>query len=80
MTLHNTTEFVKKGGIATGIGIVVLIILIVIVRVGLIVKDQIFPPKIQPPTFTYDKLPPLHFPAPNNPENTNFTYTLNYCQ
>lgn len=75
MTLHNTVETLKKAGVGSVIGIVVLIILIIIFQVGVFVKNIIFPPKIEPPTLAYDVLPALAFPK--DAVSSDLTYTVN---
>lgn len=75
MTLHETTENVKKGGIATGIGLGVIITIVMIFKMSVMVFNILFPPNIAPPSMAYGKLPPLAFP-PNAVEG-NFVYKIN---
>lgn len=73
MTLHDTTELVKKAGLGSVLGILGIILIVIFVRVGIMVKNFYFPPKIDPPTRVYGNLPPLQFPQ-SNVNITEFTY------
>jgi len=75
MTLHNATDFIKKIFIGASIGIVLIIMLVLIFRIGAIVKNIVSPPKIIPPNQAYNVLPALQFPK--SEISNNFTYTLN---
>lgn len=75
MTLHKLTELIKKFGLGTVIGLGVIILLIVIFRIGLFVKDIVAPPQADPPNQAYGDIPPIEFPK--SELNNNFTYTLN---
>ena len=75
MTLHETAELIKKSAIRGGFGLVGLVMLFILIRVGIFVKNIIFPPKVQPPTLAYGKLPPIQFPKSS--VSDVFTYTLN---
>lgn len=74
MTLHETDILVKKAGLGSVIGIICIILIVILVRVGIMVKNYYFPPKIDPPTRVYGLLPPLQMPK-NNFEG-KFTYTI----
>lgn len=74
MTLHDTTELVKRAGIGSIIGIVTILLIVIIVRVGIGIKNYLYPPVKDPPTQTYGFLVPLQFPK--NTVDQNFTYTL----
>jgi len=74
MTLHQTVESLKKAGIGSAIGVVIIIILVIIFRAGVELKNIIFPPKIDPPTRAYGLLPPIRFP--DSTIDSNFTYRL----
>lgn len=74
MTLHDTTELLKKSGVVSTIGVVAIIVMVILIRVGLNIYDSLNPPEKDLPTQTFGVLPPLDFP-PNAADN-NFTYTL----
>ncbi len=74
MSLHETTELVKKTGIGSAIGIAGIVFIVILIRVGIMVKNYYFPPKVDPPTQVYGLLPSLQFPQ--NVVDSNFTYTL----
>lgn len=74
MTLHNTAELMKKGGIASAIGIGVIIMLVIFFRIGVVVKNILYPPKIDPANQAYGKIPPLEFPE--STVKGDFTYTI----
>lgn len=63
MTLHETVEFSKKGAVGTSIGIVLIMVIVILFRVGIGFKNVIFPPKVEPPTHQFGQLPPIEFPA-----------------
>lgn len=74
MSLHNTVEFLKKAGIASSIGLGVIIVLVIFFRIGVVVKNILFPPKIDPANVAYGKIPYLDFPQ--STVNEDFTYTI----
>lgn len=74
MSLHSTAEFMKKAGIASSIGIGVIIVMVIFFRVGLVVKNILFPPKIAPANQAYGKIPFLEFPQ--STVDGDFTYTI----
>lgn len=74
MTLHNTTELLKKAGTGSVIGITTILLIVILIRVGISVKNSLYPPVKAPPTQTFGVLPPLQFPK--NALSNNFTYTL----
>jgi hypothetical protein len=74
MTLHNTVEFLKKAGIASSIGLGVIIVLVIFFRIGIVVKNILFPPKIAPANQAYGKIPFLEFPQ--STVDGDFTYTI----
>lgn len=75
MTLHETTENFKKGSIATAIGIGSLLLIVMIFRVGITIKNILFPPTIEPPNMAYGQLPSLTFPV--NVVEGDFVYKIN---
>ncbi len=75
MTLHQTRETIIKFGIGSVISFVIILFIVIIYRVGVGVKNTLYPPKIQPPNSAYDVLPSLQFPK--SATNGNLTYTLN---
>lgn len=74
ITLHSTTEFMKKFVIGSAIGIGAIIALVIFFNIGIVVKNILFPPKIDPANQAYGPLPALAFPESTIP-NT-FTYTI----
>ena len=74
MTLHETAILIRKTGIRVGIGIGVILALVIVIRVGFMVKDIIFPPVMAPPTEKFGKA--LQYKFPNTQSNPNLTYTL----
>lgn len=75
MTLHDTINLAKKVLLWVFIAIGGVFLLFVLFQFGLIVKNMLFPPQIQPPTSAYGKLPTIRFPE--NAVTQKFTYTLN---
>jgi hypothetical protein len=74
MTLHNTAEFMKKGGIASAIGLGGIILIVIFFRIGIVVKNILFPPQIAPANQAYGKIPYIEFPQ--STIDQNFTYTI----
>ncbi|MBA3724519.1 MAG: hypothetical protein H0W89_06590 [Candidatus Levybacteria bacterium] len=74
MTLHSTAEFLKKAGIVSSIGLGVIIIGVIFFRIGIVVKNILFPPSIAPANQAYGKIPYLEFPQ--STIDTDFTYTV----
>ncbi len=75
MTLHDTAEFSKKGGIAISIGLGVILLIIIFVKVGKFVNSIINPPRIDAPNEVYGKIPSITFPQ--STVKGQFTYTIN---
>ncbi|MGI8420365.1 MAG: hypothetical protein ACR2LN_07045 [Candidatus Levyibacteriota bacterium] len=75
MTLHNTTEFSKKFGVGTAIGIGVIIGLVIVFNIGVLIKNILLPPKIDPANVLLGRLPQIQFPQ--STVNGNFAYSLN---
>jgi hypothetical protein len=65
----------KKATIGSAFGIGAIIGLVILFRVSILVKNIIFPPKIEPPNHAYDILPAIQFPK--NVIEQNLTYSLN---
>ncbi len=57
------------------IGVISIILIVILVRVGISIKNSLYPPIKDPPTQIFGALPPLQFPR--SAVNNNFTYTLN---
>ena len=74
MTLHNTTEFAKKGVIGGSISLGIVLTLFIFFKVGVFVKDILFPPKIDPANQAYGKIPPIIFPESTFTDQ--YTYTI----
>lgn len=75
MTLHETTEAIKKASIGSAIGIGAIIVLVILFRIGALVKNVLYPPKIEPPNVLYNTLTPIRFPQ--NATTSRLTYTIN---
>lgn len=75
MSLHKTIEFTRKFLIGILLGVAAVFIFILIFRLGIIVKNLLFPPKITPANHLYGTLPKITFPQSTT--NTKFTYTIN---
>jgi len=75
MTLHSSTEVIKKVFIFCAIGIGSIILLVLVFRLGVIIKNIAAPPKTVPPNQAYGPLTPLQFP--NSLIANNFIYNLN---
>jgi hypothetical protein len=75
MTLHETVENLKKGGIGSGFGLLGIIIIVIFVRVGILIYNILYPPKIEPAAHAFGKLPQIAFPE--SVSASNLTYTLN---
>jgi hypothetical protein len=75
MTLHRTIDVAKKFLLGIGAGITVIIVIVLIVQLGIIIKNILFPPPIQPPNHAFDTLPAIDFPQ--NITSDKLTYTLN---
>lgn len=74
MTLHNTAEFMKKGGIASAIALGGIIVIVIFFRIGIVVKNILFPPQIAPANQAYGKIPYIEFPQ--STIDQDFTYTI----
>ncbi|MGH7202867.1 MAG: hypothetical protein ACREHC_00300, partial [Candidatus Levyibacteriota bacterium] len=75
MTLHDTTEFSKKFGVGTAIGVGVIIGLVIVFNIGVFIKNILLPPKIDPANVLLGRLPQIQFPQ--STVNGNFAYSLN---
>lgn len=75
MTLHETVETAKKTWIGAGIGLAGVVVIFILFRIGVIVKDILFPPKITPPNELYGKLPEITFPD-STVSSAAFQYTI----
>lgn len=75
MTLHDTTESLKKMSVGTAIGITVIILLVIVFNVGKVVKNILFPVKAEIANHTFGKVPVIVFP--DNATSENLTYTIN---
>ncbi len=74
MTLHNTAELMKKGGIASSIGIGVILLIFIFFKVGVFVNSVLNPPRIDPANQEYGKIPRLAFPQ--STVKGDYTYAL----
>jgi len=74
MTLHNTAVLIRRAGIGSFVGIVSILLIVILVRVGISIKNSLYPPIKDPPTQTFGVLSPIQFPK--SVVDNNFTYTL----
>jgi hypothetical protein len=74
MTLHETVESAKKTWLGVGIGLAGVIVLVIMFKIGVVVKDIIFPPQVIPANQAYGALPPLVFP--DNVNAATYKYTI----
>lgn len=75
MTLHRTIDGAKKFFLGLALSIGVIIIFTLIFQLGVIIKNVLFPPPVQPENHLYDRLPALEFPKNATP--FVLTYKLN---
>ena len=75
MTLHKTVEFARKSLLGILLGGVAIILLILLFRLGVLIKDTLFPAKALPANHLFGTLPALGFPK--NVTDTPFTYNVN---
>jgi hypothetical protein len=75
MTLHETRENMTKLAIAGSIGLGGILVLVILFRIGVVIKDVLFPPRIEPPNMAYGELAPLQFPQSD--VLGDYTYDLN---
>ncbi len=75
MTLHDTAEFSKKGGLTIVLSFILILLLVFFFKIGNFIQTILFPPKIAPPNEAYGKLPPINFPQ--STVHGQFTYTIN---
>ncbi len=75
MTLHKTVIVAKKFVLGIGLGIGVIFILVLLFQLGVIVRNILFPAKVQPANHLYDKLPAIEFPQ--NATGDHLTYKIN---
>ncbi len=62
LTLHDTTEDIKKLALGGAIIAGAVIIIMIVFRIGVSVFNAVNPPKVAPPTVEFGKLPPMSFP------------------
>ncbi len=74
MTLHETAETGKKFFIGSLFGLIGIFVLVILFRIGITIKNAIFPPQLEPPNMAYGELPPLTFPLDAVPGE--YTYTI----
>ena len=74
MTLHSTAELIKKGSIASSIGLGVILVIFIFFKIGVFINAVLNPPKIDPANQEYGKIPPIEFPQ--STVKGNFTYAL----
>jgi hypothetical protein len=75
MTLHRTIDVAKKFLLGIGASIAVIAVIVLIFQLGIIIKNVLFPPPIQPPNHLYDVLPAMDFPQ--DITSDKLSYTLN---
>jgi hypothetical protein len=75
MTLHKTVEMARKFFLGVLLGIAAIFVLMLIFRLGVMIKNTIFPPKVMPANHAFGILPTISFPK--NATNANLTYEIN---
>src|SRR5258706_3939441 len=75
MTLHKTVQIAKKTAAGISVGILITIMLVLLFRLGVTVKNTLFPPEKQLPNHFYGVVPALKFPQ--SASSLNFTYNVN---
>lgn len=75
MSLHAATELIKKVLLVISILVGSIIMIVLIFKIGLMIKNIVSPPKIIPPNMSYDALPEIQFPK-SEIENI-YTYNIN---
>lgn len=73
LTLHNVVEKSKLTLKIAMLLTIVLTIIIVLIRTGIYLKEQLFPTPPPPPTIAFGKLPKLIFPKSVNSQKLSFT-------
>ncbi len=74
-TLHTVTEDTKKTAKWGALGLIGIIVLFFVVRIGVGLRENFFPTPPPPPTVSFGKLPPLVFPK--NAADKKLTYIVN---
>lgn len=72
-TLHSVTESTKKLIKLGAFSIVGIIILVILFRIGVSVKNMLFPKSPETFQVTFDKLPPLAFPESTTKQKLTYT-------
>lgn len=73
-SLHDVIEGTKKWAKKAAIGVVILIILILLFRLGVFIINTYFPEKVKPPTLEFGDLEDIKFPE--NKKNEKLSYQL----
>lgn len=75
MTLHKAVEITRKFLIGAVIGLASLFVIMLLFRLGIIIKNIIIPPETQPANFLYGEIPDIVFPESTN--GSKLTYEIN---
>ncbi len=75
MTLHRATDVIKKILLILAIAIGCIVVVVMVFRGGVFLKNVISPPKATPPNQAFGKLPQIQFPQ--SVIENNFAYSLN---
>lgn len=73
LTLSQATSLTKKIAKWSAIIIASIILLLILVRVGKILKEIIFPTPLPAPTVSFGKLPPIEFPTGSSEQQLNYS-------
>lgn len=71
-SLHDVIEGTKKWAKKAAIGIIVLIFLIILFRIGVFIKETYFKTPEKPPTMEFGNLPDIEFPENNTNEKLSY--------
>jgi len=73
LTLNQATSLTKSVAKWSAIIVGSVILLLILVRVGKILKEIIFPTPLPPPTVSFGKLPPIEFPKSSSAQQLNYS-------
>src|SRR3990167_6304236 len=73
LTLNQATSLTKNVAKWSAIIVGSIILLLVLVRVGKILKEIIAPTPLPPPTVSFGKLPPIEFPKNSSEQQLNYS-------
>ncbi len=74
MTLHSTAEFFKKGALVSASALGIILLIVMFFKAGVMIKNMMNPPRIEPANQAYGKVPPI--PFPQSTIQGDFTYSI----